>query len=57
MFNYSKQEIADKIKSLTYDEVKQLENGISLDAILIVQKLFPNDSFINWFVEMKRRSQ
>ena len=57
MFNISKQEFLNKFSTLTYDEVKKIENGVSLEAMLVLEKLFPNETIIKWFIEMKRRSE
>jgi hypothetical protein len=54
MFNLSPEEVEQKIKTLTFDELMLLKAGITLDAALLIQRLFPDDQYINWFVEMKK---
>lgn len=54
MFNLSPEEVEQKIKTLTFDELMLLKAGITLDAALLIQRLFPDDHYINWFVEMKK---
>lgn len=56
MFNLSKEEVEQKIKTLSFEDLMVLNAGITLDAALIIQRLFPDDQFVNWFIEMKKNS-
>ena len=54
MFNLSKEEVEQKIKTLSFEDLMVLNAGITMDAALIIQRLFPDDQFVNWFIEIKR---
>ena len=54
MFNLSKEEVEQKIKTLSFEDLMVLNAGITMDAALIIQRLFPADQFVNWFIEIKR---
>ena len=53
-FYANPEEAARKIESLTMEEKMVLLNGITLPAAMILQKMFPEDLIINWFVDTKK---
>ena len=54
MFNLSPEEVEQKIQTLSFDDLMMLKAGVTLDAALLIQRLFPDDQFVNWFIEMKK---
>jgi hypothetical protein len=55
MFNITVDEVAERINSLTFEEKMVLLNGVTIHAALILQKLFPEDALIAWFVQTKQQ--
>lgn len=56
MFSYTPEQVVEKIRQLTYEEKMLLLNGVSVPAANILLKMFPDDIFIQWFVETKKES-
>ena len=55
MFNITIEEVVERINNLTFEEKMVLLDGITLPAALIIQKTFPDDAFIAWFVQTKKQ--
>ena len=55
MFNITIAEVAERINNLSFEEKMVLLHGVTLPAALILQKLFPNDALIAWFVQTKQQ--
>jgi len=56
MFNITTEEVVSRIDSLSYEEKMVLLIGISLPALQIIQRLFPEDAFIAWVVKTKQET-
>ena len=56
MFNLTPIQVAEKINTLTFEEKMVLLTGVSLPALEIIQKLFPEDSFIAWVIHTKKET-
>ena len=56
MFSYTQDQVVEKIRSLTYEEKMLLLTGVSIPAADLLFKMFPDDIFIQWFVETRRES-
>jgi hypothetical protein len=56
MFSYTPDQVVEKIRLLTYEEKMLLLTGVSVVAAELLLKMFPDDIFIQWFVETKRES-
>jgi len=55
MFNITIDEVAEKINNLSFEEKMVLLNGITIHAAQILQKLFPDDALIAWFLQTKQQ--
>ena len=55
MFNITTEEVVEKINNLSFEEKMVLLDGITTHAALILQRLFPDDAFIAWFVQTKKQ--
>jgi len=54
MFSYTPEQVVEKIRLLTYEEKMLLLTGVSIPAADLLIKMFPDDIFIQWFVELRK---